>query len=250
MEGGVPRPEAAMKYANKVRVHIPPSSGALQIFGHVIAVVVAREDVEHVPFDFLIVNADYPSRLSSCGEARHDVLEAHELVGQASGHGWRHPQRLVDATEILEHKVERQRVDVALKTQSLLDPPFFRSLPSDFLASLGLNALARAFPPRSSNDCAALSSPSSWIFSSTFWDACREVEEFAWSAASTGRRTSEQIHAAAWRSRAATFAPAMAALAAKVAAILEITFTFEKRQRGQVCDRWKTGERRPATAPP
>jgi hypothetical protein len=48
-----------------------------------------------------------------CIHEATDILEAHQPVRQASGHCWRHSQRLVDAHSVVEHGVERDHVDVA-----------------------------------------------------------------------------------------------------------------------------------------
>lgn len=45
---------------------------------------------------------------------RHDVLNAPKPVGDPCRHSGRHAQRLVHADEIIEHEIQRQRVDMGI----------------------------------------------------------------------------------------------------------------------------------------
>ena len=44
-----------------------------------------------------------------------DILHAPQAIGNPRCHGWAHAKRLVDADEIVEGEIQRQRVDVVLK---------------------------------------------------------------------------------------------------------------------------------------
>lgn len=51
------------------------------------------------------------NRIHQCTQ----VFHAHQLVGEPCSHGWRDLKRLVDTHPVVEHEVERDRVDVALQ---------------------------------------------------------------------------------------------------------------------------------------
>ena len=48
-------------------------------------------------------------------DQRDDIFHAPKFVSRASGHRGSNFQRLMDAAEIVEHEIERQRVAVVLK---------------------------------------------------------------------------------------------------------------------------------------
>ena len=47
-------------------------------------------------------------------DKRNDILHRPQPIGDASGHRWAHPKRLVDADKIVKHEIERQLVAVIL----------------------------------------------------------------------------------------------------------------------------------------